>query len=140
LLFVTDAPEEPPADSRDVLIREQAEKSAALEALVADLREQLETVLRERSRNSGNSSLPPSSDDAVPEKGQPSRQQRRAAGRAAGKKRGKQPGSPRHVDDLGSPGPDRGPLPAGRAACAGWWKRVVASKTACAAPTPGGTA
>jgi len=91
---VTDAPGEPPADSRDVLIREQAEKIAVLEALVADLRAQLETVLRERSRNSGNSSLPPSSDDAVPGKGQPSRQQRRSAERSAGKKRGKQPGSP----------------------------------------------
>ena len=77
-----------------MLIREQAEKIAVLEALVADLRAQLETVLRERSRNSGNSSLPPSSDDAVPGKGQPSRQQRRSAERSAGKKRGKQPGSP----------------------------------------------
>jgi transposase len=97
---VTDAPEEQPADPRDALIREQAEKIAVLEALVADLREQLEPVLRERSRNSGNSSLPPSSDDAVPGRKQPSRQQRRAAERAAeraaGKKRkrGKQPGSP----------------------------------------------
>jgi transposase len=91
---VTDAPEEPPADLRDVLIRQQAEKIAALEALVADLREQLEAALRDRSRNSGNSSLPPSSDDAVPGKGQPSRQQRRAAERAERKKRGKQPGSP----------------------------------------------
>jgi transposase len=99
---VTDAPEGLPADPRDALLREQAarlkeqaEKIAALEALVADLREQLETLLREKSRNSGNSSLPPSSDDAVPGRKQPSRQQRRAAERAEGKKkRGKQPGSP----------------------------------------------
>lgn len=90
---MTDAAGEPSADPRDVLTREQAEKIAALEALVADLREQLETLLRERSRNSGDSSLPPSSDDAVPGRGQ-SRQQRRAAGRAAGRKRDKQPGSP----------------------------------------------
>jgi hypothetical protein len=83
LLFVTDAPEEQPADPRDALIRQQAEEIAALRALVADLREQLETLAREKSRNSGNSSLPPSSDDAVPGRGQPSRQ-----------KRGKQPGSP----------------------------------------------
>jgi hypothetical protein len=90
---VTDAPDEPPADPRDELIRGQAEKIAALEALVADLRDQVETLVRERSRNSGNSSLPPSLDDAVPGRGQ-SRRQRRACGRSAGKKRGKQPGSP----------------------------------------------
>lgn len=36
---MTDAPEELPADPRDVLIREQAVKIAALEALVGDLRE-----------------------------------------------------------------------------------------------------
>ena len=93
MLFVTDAPEEQPADPRDALIRQQAEEIAALRALVADLREQLETLAREKSRNSGNSSLPPSSDDAVPGRGQPSRQQRRAAERSA-RKRGKQPGSP----------------------------------------------
>jgi transposase len=94
LLFVTDVPEEPPADPRDALIRQQAEEIAALKALVGDLREQLETLARERSRNSGNSSLPPSSDGAVPGRKQPSRQQRRAAEREAKKKRGKQPGSP----------------------------------------------
>jgi transposase len=91
---VTDAPEEVPADPRDVLIRQQAEEIAALRALVADLREQLEALRRERSRNSGNSSLPPSSDDAVPGREKPSRQQRRAAERSVKKKRGKQPGSP----------------------------------------------
>lgn len=48
---------------------------AALKALVADLREQLETLAREKSRDSGNSSLPPSSDDAVSGRAQPSRQQ-----------------------------------------------------------------
>ena len=89
---MTDAPEEPSADPRDVLIREQAEKIVALEALVADLREQLETALRSGSRNSGNSSMPPSSDD-LPGRNPP-RKQRRAAERAAKKKRGKQPGSP----------------------------------------------
>jgi len=39
---VTDVPPvEPPADPRDALIRAQAERIAALEAVVADLREQV---------------------------------------------------------------------------------------------------
>ena len=87
------------ADPRDALIREQAqliaaqaEQIAALEAVVADLREQLETAARAGSRNSGNSSMPPSSDDLPGRK--PPRKQRRAAERAEKKKRGKQPGSP----------------------------------------------
>jgi hypothetical protein len=97
---VTDAPPgEPSADPRDALIGEQAqliaaqaEKIATLEAVVADLREQLETAGRAGSRNSGNSSMPPSSADLPGRK--PPRKQRRAAERAEKKKRGKQPGSP----------------------------------------------
>jgi hypothetical protein len=87
---VTDAPllEDP----RDALIREQAERIAALEAIVADLREQLGTAARAGSRNSGNSSMPPSSDDLPGRR--PPRKQRRAAGRADKKRRGKQAGSP----------------------------------------------
>jgi transposase len=90
---------EPSADPRDALIREQAqliaaqaERIAALEAVVADLREQLETAARAGSRNSGNSSMPPSSDDLPGRK--PPRRERRAAGRTEKKRRGKQPGSP----------------------------------------------
>ncbi len=90
---------EPSADPRDALIREQAqliaaqaEKIAALEAVVAGLRGQLEAAERAGSRNSGNSSMPPSSDDLPGRK--PPRKQRRAAERAEKKKkRGKQPGS-----------------------------------------------
>jgi transposase len=98
---VTDGPppEDAPADPRDALIREQArliaaqaEKITALEALVADLRERLEATERAGSRNSGNSSVPPSMDDQLGRK--PPRKQRRAAERAEKKKRGKQPGSP----------------------------------------------
>ena len=100
---MTDAPSgEPSADPRDGLIREQAQLIAAqaeriealeaLEALVADLREQLAAALRAGSRNSGNSSMPPSSDDLPGRK--PPRRQRRAAERAGKKRRGKQPGSP----------------------------------------------
>ena len=98
---MTDAPspEGLPADPRDALIREQAERIAAqaeriaaLEAVVADLRERLEASERGGSRNSGNSSMPPSSDDQPGRK--PPRKQRRAVERAEKKKRGKQPGSP----------------------------------------------
>jgi len=101
---VTDVP---PEDPRDELIREQAarleaqaaeiagqaERVAALEALIADLREQLAAAARAGSRNSGNSSMPPSSDDMPGRK--PPRRQRRAAERAEKKRKpGKQPGSP----------------------------------------------
>ena len=90
----------PPEDPRDALIREraaqleaQAERITALEALVGDLREQVAAAERAGSRNSGNSSMPPSADDLPGRK--PPRKQRRAAERAEGKKkRGKQPGSP----------------------------------------------
>jgi hypothetical protein len=100
---VTDVP---PEDPRDALIREQAvrleaqagelagqaERIVALEAVVAGLREQLAAAERSGSRNSGNSSMPPSSDDLPGRR--PPRKQRRAAERAEKKKRGKQPGSP----------------------------------------------
>ena len=91
---MTDAPPPggPSADPRDALIAAQAERIAALEALVADLRERLAAAERAGSRNSGNSSMPPSSDDLPGRK--PPRKQRRAAERAEQKKRGKQPGSP----------------------------------------------
>ena len=93
------SPEELLTDPRDALIREQAqrieaqaEQIAALEAVVADLREQLADAERSGSRNSGNSSMPPSSDDLPGRR--PPRKQRRAAERAEKKRRGKQPGSP----------------------------------------------
>jgi transposase len=81
-----------PEDPRDALIREQAAEIAALEAVVADLREQLAAAERAGSRNSGNSSMPPSTGDLPGKK--PPRRQRRAAERAGKKRRGKQPGSP----------------------------------------------
>lgn len=43
---MTNAPEEPPADPRDALIREQAQEIAALRAMIADLREQVEALSR----------------------------------------------------------------------------------------------
>ena len=98
----------PPEDPRDALIREQAarlaaqdeqiaghgEQIAALEALVAELRERLDAARRAASRNSGNSSMPPSSDD-LPGRRPATRRERRAAERAERKRKpGKQPGAP----------------------------------------------
>lgn len=91
----------PPEDPRDALIREQAARLeaqagqiTALEELVAGLREQLDAALRAASRNSENSSMPPSSDD-LPGRRPPARKERRDAERAEKKRsRGKQPGSP----------------------------------------------
>ena len=86
--------EPPPEDPRDALIREQAGQIAALTALVAELREQLDVALRATSRNSGNSSMPPSGDD-LPGRRPSARKERRAAERAENKRsRGKQPGAP----------------------------------------------
>jgi transposase len=86
-------PQEPSADPRDALIAAQAQRIAALEALVADLRERLAAAERTGSRNSGNSSMPPSADD-LPGRKMP-RKQRRTGERAEKKRnRGKQPGSP----------------------------------------------
>ena len=62
-------------------------------AQVKELRERVAEMERAASRNSGNSSMPPASDD-LPGRRQP-RKQRRAAERAEQKRnRGKQPGSP----------------------------------------------
>ena len=81
----------PPEDPRDALIRELTGQVSELTALVAELREQLDAAMRAASRNSGNSSLPPSGDD---QPGRQPRKERRAAERAEKKRsRGKQPGS-----------------------------------------------
>ena len=74
------------------MVAAQAERIAVLEAVVAELREQLAASERTGSRKSGYSSMPPSSVDLPGRK--PPRKQRRAAERAEKKKRGKQPGSP----------------------------------------------
>ena len=95
-----------PADPRDALIQEQAkrlreqerrlaaqaEQIAALEAMGADLRDRLATAEPAGSRNSGNPSMPPSSDDLPGRR--PSRKHRRTSERAEKKKRGKQPARP----------------------------------------------
>ena len=110
---MSDAPAE---DPRDALIREQAERIAVLEAVIADLREQLSSAARAGSRNSGNSSMPPSSDDLPGRK--PPRKERRAAERAAGKRsRGKQPGSPGAAMRWERPDRTEDHYPAGGCSC-----------------------
>jgi hypothetical protein len=93
----------PPEDPRDALIREQAAlisglsaqvtdlsaQIAELTALVRELREQLGAARRAASRNSGNSSMPPSADDLPGRKAPAPR-----AKPGGGRKPGKQPGAP----------------------------------------------
>ncbi len=82
---------------------------------IAELREKMARLERLVSRNSGNSSLPPSSDDG-PGRTRPSRQQRRAAERSA-RKRGKQPGAPGAGMSWAVPDRTEPVLPAGRCEC-----------------------
>ncbi|HTQ93810.1 MAG TPA: IS66 family transposase [Streptosporangiaceae bacterium] len=83
---------------------------------IAALREQVARLERAQSRNSGNSSMPPSSDD-VPGR-TPPRRQRRAAERAAGKRnRGKQPGAPGAAMRWADPDQTIPHFPEGECAC-----------------------
>jgi transposase len=83
---------------------------------IAALREQVARLERAQSRNSGNSSMPPSSDD-VPGRTRP-RRQRRAAERAAGKRnRGKQPGAPGAAMRWADPDQTIPHFPEGECAC-----------------------
>jgi transposase len=85
-----------------------------LRAENAELARRLARLERIVSRNSGNSSLPPSSDDVLPGRGAP---RRRASG-AAGRKRGKQPGAPgRWLGWVDTPDETKCHRPAGRCAC-----------------------
>jgi hypothetical protein len=84
-------------EEQDTRLREQAvrleEQDARLEEqdrLLREVRVELERLRRQVSRNSKNSSLPPSSDD-MPGKAPPAQEDRR--GRPSGRKRGKQPGA-----------------------------------------------
>jgi hypothetical protein len=120
------SPGEPPADPRDALIREQAgrlgeqerrlaaqaEQIAAPEAMVADLRDRLAAAERAGSRNSGNSSMPPSADDLPGRK--PPAKQRRPADRAERRSGTSSRATPRGIHVVAGPGPDRGPLSRGQ--------------------------
>jgi TolA-binding protein len=72
------------------LLEERDARIAVLEAQVAELSGRVARLERQASRNSGNSSLPPSSDDQ-PGKKQPAQPGRRTDGK---RKPGKQPGAP----------------------------------------------
>lgn len=105
----------------------QAERIAALEAVIADLRGQLEAAQRAGSRNSGNSSMPPSTDDLTGRK--PPRKQRRAAERAEKKRtRGKQPGSPGTSMTWEIPDRTKDHYPEGSCSCG---QSTRAGKTVC---------
>ena len=103
----------PPEDPRDALIRELSAQVAELTSLVVELREQLDAARRAASRNSGNSSMPPSSDD-LPGRKAPG--QRKRGG--SGKRPGKQPGAPgAHLAWRDDPDDARPLFPAGGCEC-----------------------
>ena len=81
------------AQLREQLAGRHAEVTG-LRGQVAELKDRVARLERAVSRNSGNSSMPPSGDDTPGRK--PPRKQRRAAERDAAKnrRRGKQPGAP----------------------------------------------
>jgi transposase len=113
-----------PCAARDEEIARLREQLAARDAEVTGLRGQV-TELNDRvarleralSRNSGNSSMPPSGDDAPGRK--PPRKQRRAAERDAAKKRGrgKQPGTPGSAMTWTGPDETRDWFPVGTCEC-----------------------
>ncbi|OFB43642.1 hypothetical protein CcI156_07975 [Frankia sp. CcI156] len=72
-------------------IAEREERLAGQERRVEELAAEVDRLRRAGSRNSGNPSLPPSSDGVLPGRVGPNRAERRAAG-GGKKKRGKQPG------------------------------------------------
>src|ERR1035437_5863526 len=88
------ARDEEMAQLREQLAARDAEVTG-LRGQVAELKDRVARLERAVSRNSGNSSMPPSGDDTPGRK--PPRKQRRAAGRGAGRKRrpGKQARAPR---------------------------------------------
>ena len=114
-------PPAPGCDScaaRDAQIAALGAEVAGLRAQaaeVAELRERVARLERALSRNSGNSSMPPSGDDAPGRK--PPRQQRRAAERAAKRKRGKQPGAPGSAMSWAEPDETRDHYPHGACEC-----------------------
>jgi transposase len=83
--------------------------------LIRELQDRVARLERALSRDSGNSSMPPSADD-LPGRKPPSRQQQRAAERAA-RKRGKQPGAPGAAMRWAEPDEVEDHYPAGACGC-----------------------
>jgi transposase len=104
----------PGCAARDEQIAGMQEREAALTAQVADLQERLARLERLLSRNSGNSSMPPSADD-LPGKTPPAPKPKRGDGK---KRQGKQRGAPgAHLAWTGDPD-ERKPLsPQGACGC-----------------------
>ncbi len=117
-------PPAPGCAARDADLRAQLaeftglrEELRARAAEAAELRDRVARLERIISRNSGNSSMPPSGDDAPGRK--PPRRQRRAQERedAKKRKRGKQPGAPGAAMCWAEPGDTRDHYPEGACAC-----------------------
>jgi transposase len=103
--------------ARDAEVTGLRDQIAARDAEVADLTDRVTRLERAVSRNSGNSSMPPSGDDTPGR--EPPRKQRRAAERAAARKRrrGKQPGAPGSAMTWGVPDDTRDYYPEGACSC-----------------------
>jgi len=103
--------------ARDAEVTGLREQIAAQDGELAELKDRLTRLERAVSRNSGNSSMPPSGDDTPGRK--PPRKQRRAAERDAAKKRrrGKQPGAPGAAMTWTVPDQTRDWFPAGTCEC-----------------------
>jgi transposase len=103
--------------ARDAEVTGLRDQIAARDAEVADLTDRVTRLERAVSRNSGNSSMPPSGDDTPGRK--PPRKQRRAAERDAARKRrrGKQPGAPGSAMTRGVPDDTRDYYPEGACSC-----------------------
>jgi transposase len=82
---------------------------------MAGLRAQVARLERALSRDSGNSSMPPSGDDVPGRK--PPRKQRRAEERAAKRNRGRQPGAPGSAMTRAEPDETRDHYPQGTCTC-----------------------
>ena len=113
-----------PCAARDGEIAQLQEQLAArnaevtgLRGQVAELKDRVARLERAVSRNSGNSSMPPSGDDTPGRK--PPRKQRRAAERDAAKKRrrGKQPDAPGSAMTWGVPDDTQDYYPEGTCSC-----------------------
>jgi transposase len=98
------------------MLEEQGRAIGALRAENAELAGRVARLERVVSRNSGNSSLPPSSDDVLPGRGR-TKGGRRGGG-AAGRRRGKQPGAEgRWLPWADVPDETKCHRPAGRCGC-----------------------